>query len=322
MDMPPPPSAGVDYADTGGYPIGVVASLTGLSVALIRAWERRYGVPRPARSAGQHRLYSPRDVALLRRAAALRAQGLAAAAACAQALAEATPAAPTAPSGVVATTDAAGDLSARLLDAVEAMDAGRVSALLAETAALLDVESAWERILAPVFRRLGEGWERRGVTAGPEHLLSVLVRGRLTTLLEAMPRIPAAPTVVIGAAPGEQHDLASLMLALMLARAGWQVTFLGAETPQDAMAAAARAVRADVVVISATTPECADAGLESLRQIRDRAHGWAPALAYGGPAFVGRAVQDEDGRDLTPLPADLRSASQQLARLVTSGRRS
>src|SRR5579885_2828091 len=89
MDTSLPPPSGPDYAGAGGYPIGVVATLTGLPVDVIRAWERRYGVPRPARTAGGHRLYSPRDVALLRRAAALRAEGHATATACAQARVEA-----------------------------------------------------------------------------------------------------------------------------------------------------------------------------------------------------------------------------------------
>src|SRR5947209_499054 len=91
MDTSLPRAPEPDYAGAGGYPIGVVATLTGLPVDVIRAWERRYGLPRPARSVGGHRLYSPRDVMLLRRAAALRAQGHTAAAACAQALAEAAP---------------------------------------------------------------------------------------------------------------------------------------------------------------------------------------------------------------------------------------
>src|SRR6185503_17039311 len=31
-----------------------------------RAWERRYGVPRPQRTPGGHRLYSERDIAIIR----------------------------------------------------------------------------------------------------------------------------------------------------------------------------------------------------------------------------------------------------------------
>src|SRR5579875_2293273 len=119
------------YAAAGGYPIGLVSTLTGLPTDVIRAWERRYGIPRPGRSAGGHRLYSPHDVAVLRRAAMLRAQGLTAAAACAQALSEATAPSPSA-HDEGATSPVAAHLAARLHEAAVALDAGQVGATLAE----------------------------------------------------------------------------------------------------------------------------------------------------------------------------------------------
>ena len=49
------------------YTIKRVVELVGLPSDTIRAWERRYGVPRPERSRSGYRLYSPEDVSLLRR---------------------------------------------------------------------------------------------------------------------------------------------------------------------------------------------------------------------------------------------------------------
>src|SRR5512141_1610339 len=48
------------------YNIGVVARMTGVSMATLRAWERRYSFPESERTAGGHRLYSERDVMRLR----------------------------------------------------------------------------------------------------------------------------------------------------------------------------------------------------------------------------------------------------------------
>src|SRR5512136_3331090 len=39
---------------------------TGLKPDTIRAWERRYGIPKPPRTTGGHRLYSQRDIDLLK----------------------------------------------------------------------------------------------------------------------------------------------------------------------------------------------------------------------------------------------------------------
>lgn len=313
MDTASPPPPGPDYAEAGGYPIGVVATLTGLPVDVIRAWERRYGVPRPARSVGGHRLYSPRDVMLLRRAAALRAQGQTAAAACAQALAEAAPVRP-APDGGSSTAGRLADLSQRLHGAALALDAGQVSAIMAEASALLDVETLWGRVLAPTLTRLGEDWERGVASSAPEHLLSGLVRGRLSLLLEALPRLPGAPVAVVGAGPDERHDLAALMLSLLLARKGWRMTFLGAETPPDALEEAIRAVRPRVAVLSATLPEHAAAALDGLQRVRQRLGHQAPLLAYGGPAFAATA-QGLEGQPFIHLTDDLMAAALQIAAL-------
>ena len=57
----------------------MVSQLTGVSTATLRAWERRYGVPTPARTASAYRLYSEGDVALIRRMSDLVRQGVAAA---------------------------------------------------------------------------------------------------------------------------------------------------------------------------------------------------------------------------------------------------
>ena len=48
------------------HPIRLVANRTGLTVDLIRAWEKRYHVVDPARSVTKRRLYSDYDIERLR----------------------------------------------------------------------------------------------------------------------------------------------------------------------------------------------------------------------------------------------------------------
>ena len=50
----------------GGHSIGQVAELTGIPVAVLRAWESRFGFPKPRRSEGGMRIYDEREVELLR----------------------------------------------------------------------------------------------------------------------------------------------------------------------------------------------------------------------------------------------------------------
>src|SRR3954466_13791153 len=43
-----------------------VAHETNVPADTFRAWERRYGMPRPQRTPGGHRLYSERDIGIIR----------------------------------------------------------------------------------------------------------------------------------------------------------------------------------------------------------------------------------------------------------------
>jgi DNA-binding transcriptional MerR regulator len=51
-----------DHPLAGQLPIGDVARRTGVAVPTLRAWQQRYGVLRPIRTAGGHRRYSEADV--------------------------------------------------------------------------------------------------------------------------------------------------------------------------------------------------------------------------------------------------------------------
>src|SRR6188472_4409877 len=48
--------------DTPHFRIGELARRSGASTDVLRAWERRYGLLRPRRSANGYRLYSPDDL--------------------------------------------------------------------------------------------------------------------------------------------------------------------------------------------------------------------------------------------------------------------
>src|SRR3954471_24902424 len=60
----PPPLGQLSTAPV--FNTKAVAYETGVPADTFRAWERRYGMPRPQRTAGGHRLYSERDIAIIR----------------------------------------------------------------------------------------------------------------------------------------------------------------------------------------------------------------------------------------------------------------
>jgi DICT domain-containing protein len=70
--------------------IGDVVKATGLGEATLRAWERRYGFPRPQREPSGHRRYGAEEVELILRVVAERGRGIALPAAIERARAAAT----------------------------------------------------------------------------------------------------------------------------------------------------------------------------------------------------------------------------------------
>lgn len=63
-------------AETPSFNLKAVVRETGIKAETLRAWERRYGILRPARSSGGHRLYSRRDIDTLRWLKQRRLEGL------------------------------------------------------------------------------------------------------------------------------------------------------------------------------------------------------------------------------------------------------
>src|SRR5689334_5166647 len=61
---------------TPAFNLKVVLKETGLTADALRAWERRYGLPVPQRSAGGHRLYSQRDIETIKWLIKRQAEGL------------------------------------------------------------------------------------------------------------------------------------------------------------------------------------------------------------------------------------------------------
>src|SRR5881392_1543126 len=103
--------------------IGELSKRTGVSPGLLRAWERRYALLRPTRSAGGLRLYASADVERVRVMQQHLAEGLAAAEAAAAASAVPGEAAP-------APVLAWAELHEGLADALDRFDEPRAQAIL------------------------------------------------------------------------------------------------------------------------------------------------------------------------------------------------
>ena len=235
--------------DAGYLRIGELARRTGVSPELLRAWEQRYGLLQPTRTAGGFRLYSAADEARVRRMQGHVANGLAAAQA-AQLSLSAEPAQSSAPSAAAMLDDEASTLA----ESLDRLDESAANNALDRLFSAYTVEAVLQRVLIPYLQRLGQRWEAGEVSVAQEHFASNLIRGRLLGLAQGWGQ-GRGPAAVLACLPGELHELGLLVFGVALRRRGWRITYLGTNSPIDAVADVSRSLPPAVVVLFSVDPD-------------------------------------------------------------------
>jgi DNA-binding transcriptional MerR regulator/methylmalonyl-CoA mutase cobalamin-binding subunit len=283
------------------HPIRVVAERTGVSPNLLRAWERRYEVVEPGRSAGGQRLYSDADVErilLLRRASdAGRTIGSLAGLGNAelQRLLDEDRAAQEELEGREPGPEGASEQVRAALDAVEALDPAGLERILRREVVSLGADRFLEDLVTPVLVSIGQGWRLGRLRPAHEHVAVAVIKQVLGWMLERARSTSTGPTLVMGTLTGERHELGALLAATAAALEGWNVVFMGQDLPPEEIALTAQSVKADVVGISVVNPTDWE---ELPRQIVSL----VAELPTGVPVFLGGAAATDTAR----LVADLR----------------
>lgn len=251
------------------FRIGELSRRSGVSPDLLRAWERRYGLLSPTRSAGGLRLYSERDLLRVQAMQEQLAAGLAAAEAAAAAAGQPVP----------GETSADPAQARRELDsALLAFDDARAHSAFDSLLSRFSLDAVLADVVVPYLHELGERWERGEVSVGQEHFASALLRGRLLGLARGWGQ-GLGPTALLACPPGEQHDLGLIAFGLALRVRGWRIVYVGPDTPVGSLAEAARSARPDLVVVSSVDPRALAAVSSDLAELA-RTH----RLAVGGAA--------------------------------------
>lgn len=326
--------------------IGELAAKVGVSTHVLRAWESRYGLLRPQRSAGGYRLYGHEDERRVREVIALRDQGVSAVEASRRVLEseragglDSTVAGSNgangsgtaeglafgAGAGLARVSGAASEagfgrdgapalrsdppaLVSQLLDAVTALDEDRAHAVLDVAFGERAVESAIIDVLLPLFVRVGELWELGRIGIAQEHFASSLVRRRLGAMSLTW-GVGNGPIAVLACPPGEFHDIVLLSFGVLLGRTGWRIRYLGPDTPVHSLAAAARLTQADAVVLACRRPSGFRAHSTALRRLGEDHPVW---LAGRGatPRVLEEVGVHHLGADLIGAVAELTSTAR------------
>jgi len=239
----------------GAHRIGEFARRVGVSPELLRAWERRYGLLSPKRSAGGFRLYTDEDAARVNRMRRALAEGLSAAEAARVAVEHQRP-----PDGLLE------HAAQRLYAAIESYDEAAVHAVLDEHLAAFGLETLLREVIMPTLVRIGAAWQRGELEIGHEHFASNLIRGRLLALARLWGR-GDGPLALLACPPGESHDINLLAFGILLRSHGWRIIFLGANTPISTLKQTTDTTRPAAIVLTTFDPTVLEAQSAALRSL-------------------------------------------------------
>jgi len=252
--------------------IGELSRRLGVSDHVLRAWESRYGLVQPVRSAGGFRLYSEADESRVRRMQAHLAHGLSAAEAAQAVLEEdsGTQADHGRAAGPRRAAPAAGELAGDLRQALDAFDEPAAQAVLDRLMSNLSLTAVLRDVVLPYLTQLGERWESGTASVAQEHFASNLIRGRLSGLARGWGN-GHGPRAVLACPPGELHDLALMVFGIVLNRNGWRIDYLGMNTPVEELTRTVEVRRPDLVALSATLPDKLEPHAAQLTALAQRA---------------------------------------------------
>jgi MerR family transcriptional regulator, light-induced transcriptional regulator len=245
------------------YNLKAVLKETGLKADVLRAWERRYGLPVPERTQGGHRLYSDFDVAMLKWLMMRQGEGLSISRAAemwkehilqGRNPVEEMSAPPKASLQVVSRdmalpTSAIDAMREQWLNASLNFNEIEAEQTLNQAFALYPVETVCMDVLQRGMAEIGNLWYGNRASVQQEHFASALAMRRLDALLAASPAPTRAQTVLIGCPSEEWHTFTPLLLTLFLRRRGLNVIYLGANVPVNRFEETIKMVKADLTIL-------------------------------------------------------------------------
>lgn len=278
-----------DLSDETKYSVQRISDLTGLNPVTLRAWERRYGFPKPERDKNRYRLYSDRDLAILRWLINKKTSGVSISSASAtlkDMIAEENwP--EVIPFGIAQAKTVSSVPPQRyadhLFELLKKHDEVEAARLFDELISIFDLETLIEEIITPTLVSVGQAWVQGGLLISTEHFATAFILSRLSNLYVSLPIVNKGPRILIGGAPTEEHEMGALMMAMLLRSRGYLVEFLGANLHLDDLTDYAQLVKPALVVLTASTNR---AGMELLRaQVKLNTVSPAPKFCYAGFAF-------------------------------------
>ena len=258
--------------------VAAVARRIGVAPATLRTWDRRYGLGPSEHIEGEHRRYSPHDLARLTMMRRLIVAGVAPAEAAEQAKASTKGVAIT---SLIKEFEVREDVVAAIYKALKSFDRTFVEVTLAHEIDEYGIESTWTDVIAPVLFIIGKDWEENQAGIETEHLFSEILKRMFLSRVSELKRPINARPVLLASVGEELHSLPLYVLAAALCERNIESYVLGARTPMEALSTMVTRCAPPAIFLWAQLPKNAESKYwNEIPAIRP-----APRIVVGGPGW-------------------------------------
>ena len=239
------------------YPIKAVAVKTGLSIHVIRVWEKRYKAVNPTRTDTNRRLYTDKDIEklILLKQATKEGHNIGSVAGMdTEALRDLVG------GSYISNTKQAGekkDISPALdecLQSIRNFDDQGLEKILLNASFQLSQAQLLDKLIIPLIFKVGELWHFGDIRIMHEHMATSVLKNFLSNMRNNYQVAENAPAVIVTTPLGQLHEMGALILSVVASAEGWRVTYLGPNLPADEIASAVAEKKARAVLLSIVYP--------------------------------------------------------------------
>ena len=258
------------------FSVKAVCRHAGLTPDTLRAWERRYGAVTPQRDGSGRRVYTEAEAnrLLALKNATQRGHAIRLVAKLSDEELSRLSEAPTEPQladfqAIAPSLSDPNYFVQNAMACIERYDFNGFEAELHRAARLLPPLELLYDVIMPVLDCTGNAWAAGTLSIAQEHAASASLRHLMGTLIRTYPPGEGAARVIFATPSSEPHEFGILMAALLAARRGVAMQYLGASVPAAQIAEAAHAMRCQVVALSVVSERELEDKAAQVRELSD-----------------------------------------------------
>lgn len=214
--------------DKGKYNIKAVSTMLGIQPGTLRAWERRYQVIAPKRTASGHRLYTDEQVEILRKLVAKVNEGLTIRQAVALVIEESKDPIPSFTKG-----DEVAKKLDELLQSFILFDEQRAHASLSYLFSVYTVETVVTDVLPSLLCHIYLWRIQKKMTSAHEQFARSFLRSKLGAIVLNIPIVSQCPKAVSILGPNETDELILLIFTAFLRLKGIHAIYIGGDVSES-----------------------------------------------------------------------------------------